>query len=463
MALPVDMNVLIDASKPASFTIFGEMAGDRGLVDTVGILTQSTPANQPTYCKLNVGAGPGVIFGGNGAPKFAQPTFLNATGFAFQIPFSLTVAMRGDGVATACELSSNISSARGVLVGTDTAAIKINGPSGLATFTAAAGWNSSNVAQVMTLTCDGTKAGTALLANGVAITLTPSGTDPGTGSATVTGFVGQDHAGVTPLTGGISFLGFIPGRVQTGGETTAIQAYCAAANYFAPAGAATRNTIGLGDSLIVGFQTVAAGAAAFGFYQRALAILGARFGTPNNNGVGGVSLTTVPFGVQWQWSTGGGSGQQVSGKPNVVVIQGGINDVSGAAPTTITAANTIGFATIANMKATVQLVAASLLGLSGGPHFMPVNTISLGNTSGAQQEARKLVNDGIRASYATWGKANAIPILVDIGADAAISGHQAINVQPYPYYYVGEATHPAKPGQERWSGLLARAILAAGL
>jgi hypothetical protein len=465
MSLPSDMVVLLDVSKPASFTSNGVTAGDRGLVDTRGILTQSTLANQPTYCRYNMGAGPGLIFGGNGAPKFAQPTWLNMSSFTFQIPFSLTIAMRGDGVATATELSSNVSSARGVLVGTDTSAIKINGPSGIATFTAAAGWNSSNVAQVITLTCNGTKASTVLLANGVAVTLTPSGADPGTGTATITGTVGQDHAGATPLTGAISFLGFIPGRIQTGAETTAIQAYCAATNCFPPAGSVTRNPIGCGDSLIVGFQTVASGAAAFGFYQRALSILGPRFGvTPNNNGVGGALLTTgsSPANVQLQW-TGTGAGQIVSGKTNVVAIDGGLNDISSANPLSISAANTIGFTTGASMATVVQAVASSLSATSGGPHYILLSTIALGQTNGFQQIARKLANDIIRDNYRSWGNANAIPVLVDIGADAAISGHSSVNTQLVPYYYAGEPIHLAKPGQERWAALFARAALVAGL
>lgn len=464
MALPVDMNVLLDASKPTSFTRNGATAGDRGLVDTCGILTQSTAASQPTFDRFNCGAGPCIITGGNGAPKFSQPTFLNATGFAFQIPFSLTIAMRGDGVATAVELSANVSSARGVLVGTDTAAITINGPGGAATFTAPAGWNSSNVAQVVTLTCGGTKATTNLYVNGVAVTLTPAGSDPGTGSATISGFVGQDHAGASPLTGAVAFLGFIPGRVQSVSETTAINAYISASNYFAATtGSVTRNTIACGNSLVVGFQTVASGAPAYGFYQRALAILGARFGSPNNNGFGGVLLTTGLFNVNSQWSTSG-VGQIVSGLPNIVVIEGGVNDIATSNPLTVSASNTTGFATAVSMKTVVNAVAASpLASTAGGPHYIVANTISLGSANLFQQAARKLVNDTIRYNVAEWGNANAIPELVDIGADAAISGHQAVNVQPYPYYYTGELTHPAKPGQERWGAILARAILGLGL
>lgn len=460
MSLPIDMNVLLDASLPATFKRNGVTAGDRGLVSAAGILAQATTANQPTYDRYNCGAGPCLIFGGNGAPKFSQPTFLNATGFAFQIPFSLTIAMRGDVVATAVELSSNVSSSRGVLVGTDTAAISINGPSGLATFTAAAGWNSSNNAQVVTLTCDGTKAGTVLTSNGVAVTLTPSGSDPGTGSATISGFVGQDHAGAAPLTGAIAFLGFIPGRVQTGAETTAIQAYIAASNYFSPGGSATRNNIGIGDSLIRGFVTVGAGdSPAYGFYQRAMAILGSRMGTPNNDGVSGANLA----GITTQW-TGTGLGQVSAGKPNVVVFEGGINDISGLA-TTIATANSSGFSVSAAYKTLAQTISSGMSGTSGGPHFLAMFTVSGGPASanGWQIMARRLCNDVQRAGYSSWGNANVVPILADIGADAAISGHQATNVQPYPYWFVGEPTHPAKPGQERWGALLARALLKAGL
>jgi hypothetical protein len=464
--LPSDMTVYIDGAQPSLYTLGGVRAGDLSLIDTVGVLgiTQSTPANQPTFDRYNVGAGKAVIFGGYGAPKFSTPTFFNVGSNQFQIPFSRTVAMRGDGVATAIEWSANVTAGQGMLLGTDTAAITIHGSSGSASFTAPAGWNSSNVSQVNTLTCDGTIAGTILEVNGVAVTLTPVGgsVDPGVGSATITGFIGQDHAGATPLTGGIAFDGCIWGRVQSAVETANIQAYLAQTNYFAPGGATSRNTICIGDSFSVGFFTQDTDATDFGFYQRALQILGSRFGSPNNFGEGGAVLTGGFPSIQFQWVSGGGSAALVSGMPNIVFMDGGINDITADNPLTPDAAATSGINTAAKIQTVVGDVASSMLGLAGGPHYIFVPTIILSSASSFQQKARRVCNDIVRANYLNWGNSNAIPVLIDVGADGGLSA-PGTELLVTPYYNVGNPEHPVKTGQDRWAAIEGRAVLSLGL
>jgi lysophospholipase L1-like esterase len=461
--LPADMTVFVDGSRPSTFSLFAARAGDLSLVDTTTTLTQAvtgtTAGSQATYDRYNCGAGTGLIFGGSGAPKFTEPKVMNMASFAMAIPFSLVILARSDGAATLAEVSANIGASNGALISSSTGpTIAIRGPGGLQTAdaTAGAGWDTDNTARALILTYDGTAGGGVLTANGIAVPLTFGGVASGVGAIPTVGFVGADHATANPLTGDIAFFGIVPGRIISAGEAASILAYLNQFWYLAPLGAVTRNTIGIGDSLIVGFQTVAVGAAAYGFYQRALNILGPRFGAPNNNGVGGALL--VPD-ILLQW-TGTGVGQLVAGRPNVVVVEGGTNDISVVNPLSNAAATTIGQTTGTRMQTVVTQVASDMSALAGGPHYIEVQTITLSATNGFQIRARNLANNYIRANYRSWGNSNVRVRLVDIGADVALSANPS---NPYPYYFIGEPTHPAKPGQERWAGLLARDILAAGL
>jgi lysophospholipase L1-like esterase len=461
--LPADMTVFIDGSRASSFSLSGFLAADTSLVDTSTTLIQVMPQLQPTYDRYICGGGPGLLFGGSGAPGFVQPSYLGMPAFAMAIPFSLVVLARSDGPATLAEVSPNIAINDGVLISSTTGpTVQIRGPVETQTADAVAGpaWDTDNTARALILTYDGTAGGVVLTADGVPVPLAFGGTASGTGLFSATGTVGATHTGASALTGSEAFLGIVPGRVIGAAEAASILAYLDQFWALPPPSPPTRNTIAIGDSLVIGFLTQPTGNAAYGFYQRAIDILGPRFGPPHNFGVGGADLTAGVFSVLNQW-TESGAAALVAGMPNIVVVEGGINDVAVAAPTTASAATAAGFATVASMKTVVTQVASDMATLAGGPHTIEVQTITLPATDGPQQMARRVANSVIAANYASWGNANVRVRLVDVAADPALSQGSQTNLAPY--YDLDDSTHPAKPGQERWGALLARDILAAGL
>jgi len=385
--------------------------------------------------------------------------------FPMAIPFSLVCLARSDGAATLAEVSVNVATSNGVLISSTTSpTIEIHGPSGIQTANAnaGAGWDTDNIARALILTYDGTNGGGVLTANGIAVPLTFAGVASGTGAIPTIGFIGADHAVAAPLTGAMGFFGIVPGRIISAGEAASILAYLAQFWYLPPASSVTRNTIGVGDSEICGAFTVNTGESKqYGFYNRALDILGPRMGVAHNFGVSGVGLVSGTFNVLAQWTVNG-PGALVPGMPNVVIVEGGLNDISALAPTTTTAATAAGFTTGGNMHTVVAQIASDMSSLAGGPHYIEVQSVITPASSGFEQMARRKANDFIRANYRSWGNSNVKVRLVDIALDAAIS-MPGTGIIVGPYYDTSNTEHPCKPGQDRWAALLARDILAAGL
>jgi hypothetical protein len=476
-AIPVDMTEILNASNVASFSTYGFPVTDGQEIDlTTSGLAQTTPANRPNYMRRNVAGGSGVVFGGAGEPLYNTPTSFTAPSQKFQTPFSMTCIMRGDSVATAFELSPNVTSSQGVLLGTDTAAFSIHGPGGLATFTAAAGWNSSNVGQIITLTCDGTKAGTILLVNNVPVSITASGADPGVGTTTVTGFVGTDHAGASPLTGAIAYLGFIWGRVQTAQETDNIQTALTVNGsknipgwYIPPSGLSqTIKMPSVGDSISVGFDTTSTsvGNIPYAYPTRTATIIGSRIGSPAsvsaiNFGVGGISLGAI----QAIWVSSGGPACDPT-LINIACLQGGINDIAAINPGTVPQAQTAAATVYPRAVSLVQAAIATLNGFSQKQYAI-FHTIPLGKSpsqTAFSAMAAQFFNQLCVKGLPLLSTSNVEVVVEDIGTDDVVS--QRVNVNWSPITYggnAGNAVHPGKPGHDVWSARFAKLILSLGL
>src|ERR1700682_6315323 len=245
-ALPSDMIVFVDGSRPARFSRTGPRAGARSRLDTSGPTGQASFAFEPVYDRYNCGAGPAVLFGGSGAPSFIEPSYFDMPSFAMAIPFTLVCLARSDGAAVLAEGSANVGASVGVRLASSTApTIAIRGPGGLQTADATAGaaWDTDNTARALVLTYDGTAGGAVLTANRVGVPLSFGGVASGAGAIPTIGRIGADHAGANALTGGMAFFGIVPGRVVSAPEAASIAAYLAQFWYAPPPGAVTRNTI----------------------------------------------------------------------------------------------------------------------------------------------------------------------------------------------------------------------------
>lgn len=482
--LPSDMTVIFDASNAASLAVNSSPVTDGWRVDAAGaLLTQATAGSRPTYDRFALAKGPGILFGGAGAPRYSEPTFLNKASSTFQTPFSITCFVRGDGTGTVFEHSADVTAGQGVLLGTDTSALSIHGPSGLARFTAPAGWNSSNVGQIVTIECDGTIAGTTVrVNNGTPVVLTPVGgsVDPGVGTTTVIGFIGQDHAAATPLTGAVGWLGTIWGRVQTAAERANIQTYLTqnglvklrSSWYLPPAGQSVSvNLQTFGDSISVahGAQDATNDTLCipFAYGNRAASVLGSRCagGTAKNFGLSSARLTNfvVVNPVLTQW-TGNGVPGIVPGITNVNNVEGGVNDTLDLNPTTVETAQSSAVTIYSRWVTVINQMVSDLNGVAGGPHYIIVNTITPGFGDEFYILARILCNLQLQRDAAALGTTNVKIVMNPIGSDALLGSQVNVNFVPSPAYeFGGDPVHPAKPGHEHWGGHLAAVLLSLGL
>jgi hypothetical protein len=484
--IPSDMIVPLDASNVSTLSVYNAPTFDGWRIDatTYGLI-QATPANRPTYDRFTLCGGPAILFGGSGAPLYNEPTWLTGT-VSFQIPFSITCFMAGDGVSVPFEVG-NVGTGVGVKLGTDVAALTVRGTGGTATFTAAGGWNSSNKGQLLTITCDGTKAGTTIqTSDGVAVALASAGVDPGVtapGSQPIV--VGADHATANPLTGEIGFFGVIWGRVQSGAETTEIQKTLtsrglialASSWYLPPPSEAKRvNMIAGGDSIGFGHLTNTLvddpTDPPYAYPNMAASVLGSRYGTSgvaNNFALSSALLTlfvTVnPVITQW---TGLGVPAIVSGMTNVAVLEGGVNDTLAINPTTFAAMQSCANTLYTRWVTLVTQVVSDLNGVPGGPHYIVVNTITPGYAaSGAgvlYQAARWQANIQLKQKIASLGTANVRIVLMPIGLDPLLSSYQNPAFVPNPAFKAaGDPVHPSKAGHRHWGGKLGKLLLSLGL
>jgi hypothetical protein len=495
--LPADLKVLLDASSPSSLTLAGGPAQDGWFVDASqgGALTQNaaptgwywTPL--PTYDLYNLAGGPAMVLGGPGVPALSSPAWMNITLFAFQIPFTLVLFERAAVACTMVELSTNIGAAQGVLLSSTTGpSIQIRGPGGnmTADVVAGAGWNTDNVARLLILKCDGTKAGTSLTSNGVPVPITTAGVDPGVGIINTPGFLGADHAAANQMTGAIGFFGVVPGRLTTAGEDASLLAYIErnAQNgtwYIPPAAQPkTRNLISMGDGNWSGSlpSTIAP--------IRAGAVLGSRTGVVSNFAIDAAGLINVIVGVPsdlTQWTNpGGGRDQIVAGMPNIVMIGGGEKDSVvlnaanpnyglGTLPGSLTIGGKAGY-----WDQLIAQIVSDLQPIAGGPHLLPVCPTTVARIGPWERPMLALANDRMRTRVQGFSTSNVKVRLVDVGASALKPGDRVLGdwnfynslgfgeiaLRP-PYWLQTSNLTPSPCAQERWGGLLARAMIQAGL
>jgi hypothetical protein len=476
--LPADMVVVFDASQTSTIKYLSTPPQPGYLIDTAGSAVQGTGALQPTYDTNTICTGPGFWVGSYGyTPPTATPTYLTQAAAPFQIPISIAALMQSDGVATIYEMSADASSSIGIRVRSDTApTLEITGPGGTMTANATAGWFTGNNPGLVTVTTDGTLAGTLLKLNGVAVALTPAGTAPGAQAlTTVPAVYGAAHGGAEPMTGAMGFFGVVPGRVITAQEITNIIAYLNLNGWYIPpqGQAHTRNNIACGDSIYAGHSSNAIGAddKTYSSVNYSTLIIGARNapGVSQNFAISAARLVTdvgATLSVLTQWNTLGVPAI-VSGMKNVIYLEGGINDIVPSIPTNDFPGAQASALTVLGLWNTVLTqVVSNLHGVpsgGNGNHVVAVNTISKDPGSLIAEAAVYLFNQLFRTRYAGYSVSDVTVILCDIGGDYIIGNETSPSYLPAPAYNVLDTIHPAKPGQAHWGGRMARTLINAGV
>lgn len=449
MPMPAGAVSPVDASLQSQFTLSSVEVTDGGQFDT--ITGGWSGNNAVVWDSISCGNGPCIFHGGRGAPIYSTPTWLSNPSLAIGIPFTIVAVVRGDQYGTICELSADVGSGRGVEFrdgGGWTA--RINGPTALSYNDHGDGqfWGCRNEIHCYILTCDGTT--TQLYVDGALVTnLSRDGVAPGTGSFSVASTIGAAHGGIRPLTGAIGLL-YPYTHAFSASERTQTLAYVNGIWRLTPRAnqGIKYNVLVVGDSIGAGTHTQSETYqnlnAPFAFTQIACTQLGARFGTATNYAVSGAQLGQTPPNIKTYWDNNG-KPSTASGKTNIVVVQGGINDLGGGA--TVNQTN-------ANLQAVVQDVSAYLSSIaSGAPQYVVVVTIT-GATNSVNAAS---VNSNTRANYTSWGASGVTMLLADVGNDPVIA--QNVNGT----YYNADTLHPVKPGHQRMGTILANTLIAAGL
>jgi len=441
MAMPAGAVAPVDARLTSTMTLGGVTVVDGGTLDTWGAWTQATPGNRPFYDAIALGNGPCVT---NGRLNVTNnpATFVSNAALAIGIPFSLVIVFRADTPKAAlCELSADVTAGRGVSFTNSSGwTSQINGPSALQLCDNGNGqlWAADNAVRFIILTCDGTT--TKLYVNGTQVFLSQSAVAPGTGSFTVAATIGALHAAGLPLTGAIGAV-YPYARVLNAGEIAQVTADVTASWRITPIPQAVEyQLIGVGDSIMLGAALSAS--TAYNYAHSMMGVLaaqaGARFGTPLNLAVSGAHLPAI----QVQWS-GTGSASCVSNATNILVAEGGINDVGAGTPV----------ATInADYQALVQAMSARASAVAGGRPQAVVATTLFG-TAGTTANALA-VSANTRANYLSWGAAGVTMLLADFGNDPVLTAANS--------NYTQDGTHPTVPGDQRAGTILANVLLAAG-
>lgn len=480
--LPADMLVLLDAGQPATLSYLGAQAPNANVVDAAGTMTQAVAAGvyslpQPSYAETVLAGGPGLVFAGPGLGiAGTAASWVNQAAFDFKVPFTLVMVMVADSSSTLCEISTDITAAQGALLTTTTGpTLQVRGPAGnlTADAVAGAGWAADGVPRVLIAKCDGVTV--SLTANGVVVPLAIAGVAPGVGTIHNPATLGAGHGGANFTSGAAGFFGIVPGRQTTPTEDAQIAAYLAQSWYIPPQGLPkTRNAIGCGDSIMQG----GFGTPSFG--QRTFDALGSRFGVFSNFGLATAQLLTdvgAILSVLHQWTTEG-QPAVVAGMPNIVLIEGGINDFAAAPPVNYPGAITFGDTVAGRMATVVQTATAFLSGVSSGgvlPHLVAVCTIQPGRGgAGIGKTGVRRANEGIRARYASWAAPNVQVSLIDLSRDRVFGENVVAGIVPTlgslgigqylvpPFYAIADNIHPTRPGNLYWGGLNVNRILSLG-
>lgn len=474
MSLPSDLVIMLDASKPSGFRFNASGARDGGFVDTLnfaGTLAQSTTADRPSYGHFWCATGPGLVFGGSGAPLYSQPTWMVSTG-SVVLGAAWTQIYFGAADVAGCFFEwGNIGSGQGVQL--KDASLKIVGASGTmtATFTTIA----DNTDSYLELRYAGTLASVALLRNGSAVALSKSGSDPGSLTSSLTLTIGSDHGQSAPLTGTCGFFAYDL-RTFGSGDTANVLTYLSEYPWYLPAAglSTSRTFVTIGDSIAGGLFTSGGSLdPAHAFASIAALMLGSRFagGSSNNFAVSGALLTTgnPPLNVKGQWDSGGGSAAATAaaGTSVIAVTQGGINDVSGSSPA-LTGAFAEGQTIGGKMASIVGDAVTFLGGVSHGsnpPHLVIPCCINTG-VQEAQAACARSSNYFYRTLLPSYATSSALVSVFDYGIGSDVQMGQTIGIengyQTAPAYNVANAEHPAKPGHRHIGGRLARLILSLG-
>lgn len=466
MAMPTGSDAAFDARLTSTIKLGGVTASDGSIIDTWGTATNPTAGSEPVYDSISLGGGPCITGGGQGAPLYSRPTTINAPSTSLSVPSTTVVVFRADGAAVLAELSSNVSSAEGFLQSSNGGwAAQVHGPSGLQNTDVAQGdyWGMGNTVMYVVQTNDGTTMD--MYINGVLVGSVSSGTAPGIGSFSTVISLLADHAAARALTGAIGLLYHYP-RVWTPSDFATADADIRASWRLTDMNERQLyNVILLGDSIGAGAHTQTESVfipdpnRLYSFGNIACAQLGFRFGSYINYAVSGAQLVAITA----SWASLG-QAATVTGKRNIVICEGGINDL-GDWPGGIVDSASQAAATAAinsRMQTYIQTVSAGLSGI-GGPQNIFVCTITY--EAGANsffEAARQAINANTVANYASWGAANVTMGLADFGADVVL-GTPAGNWPGNQNYFESSGLHPVKPGHQRAGAILANAMITAGL
>jgi lysophospholipase L1-like esterase len=292
---------------------------------------------------------------------------------------------------------------------------------------------------------DGTDAGLTLERDGVSIPLTTNATAPGTGAITTVGTAGSSHSLGSPIIGAVGRLYAYTSQLSIA-QKSAVYTDCQSKWPLAPtSGAQVWNTLVFGDS----FLSIATGVSnnfSRMVIGRLLAYRGNFvFGTPTMGAISGTFLVQNASNINGQIA---GSTAFSSALPNLVIVNGGVNDINGSR-------------TAVQIIADWGTVAASIAAkcaTAGGVNHVVIQTITYNDPT--KEAVRLAANIGIRAALAGYSTANAIFHLCDMGGDAML-GSKGTTVQT-PYFWT-DGLHPSALGYERWYGLLAQTLAAAGI
>jgi lysophospholipase L1-like esterase len=319
-------------------------------------------------------------------------------------------------------------------------------------------WKAGDTNHVWVWQSDGTDAGLTLERDTVPIPLATNATAPGNGPITTVGTVGSAHSLGNPTIAGLGLLKVYNSKLTTA-QKAVDYAYCNGKWPLAPtSGAQAWEVQGYGDSIMAGVGVNQIPARTI--LGRLVAYRGPAFGQGLGVGAGSFSYPGVPknFGVtSTQLVQGSQNINSVlaaavfsTALPKIIFVNGGTNDIGLGGRSSAQVITDWG-----TVAATAQTVCAA----AGGVNYVIVHTIPY-RVSGTTETTRLAANVGIRAAVAGWTTANAIFILCDIGADAMLGSHGTTVTTPY---FVNDGVHPSGIGYERWYGILAPLLVAAGI
>jgi lysophospholipase L1-like esterase len=302
-------------------------------------------------------------------------------------------------------------------------------------------WDSDDTSHFMVIQTDGTDGGLEVWLDGQQLQIFTNTTAPGAGAITQPATIGSGHALTSPIVGATPLVASYP-RYASANDRAVALAYYNSKWPIAPTTAAqTVAVTQVGDS--TAFGTGVGGAPLYTLPGRVRAYGGPKYGTPQNLGVGGSRLVQVGGSGETPINTVLAGATLSSTTPNLVLVQGGLNDLGNESNAQIQADLT-----------TVWTTAQTKCAATGLVNLVVVYTL----THNADPTDTAVVNAWIRANYASFTTTNAVFVLLDGGGDPMLS---VVGAQDLHLYLVDDL-HPSKLGYERAYGLLAPILAAHG-